>query len=471
MLHATKRAFLFLQGVLLLLACTATTTVNATNGYFLIGYGAKARSMGGAGIAFPQDAMAAGANPAGMSAVPSGLVVGGEFFNPPRKVAAENGRFGFQTPMANSATIYEAESGSNIFLIPSMGGVYQFNRKVSVGMTVLGNGANTRYSSDANFFTLTGLQPGQTSYGTLGVQLLQAQMLPTITYKATKNQAFGASLAFAVQQFRAYGLENFTKPEFQFSSDNNHLTNNGNDYSYGAGVRLGWLGDFADNKLSLGAYYASRTFMTKFDKYSGLFAEGGDFDIPEHYGIGLAVHPTDKLTFAADIQQILYSDVASVGNRHPTTSINDPCTRPITPCMNIPPGVTPQPTSQALGGVDGWGFGWRDATVYKLGVAYDLNDKWTLRAGYNYGKSVIPDNQLLFSMLAPAVIEQHYTAGFSYNLSKASAVDVSYVYGAENSQTCQVNSGCLTMLTQDPGAYVGAKMKIYALGASYSYKF
>jgi len=46
-----------------------------------------------------------------------------------------------------------------------------------------------------------------------------------------------------------------------------------------------------DDKLTVGLTYASKTYMTKFDKYKGLFAEQGDFSIPENYGIGLAFKP------------------------------------------------------------------------------------------------------------------------------------------------------------------------------------
>jgi len=38
----------------------------ATDGYFSTGYGVKQQGQGGAGIAFPQDSIAAATNPAGM---------------------------------------------------------------------------------------------------------------------------------------------------------------------------------------------------------------------------------------------------------------------------------------------------------------------------------------------------------------------------------------------------------------------
>ena len=66
--------------------------------------------------------------------------------------------------------------------------------------------------------------------------------------------------------------------------------------------------------MTVGATYQSRTWMSKFSDYKGLFANQGEFDIPENYGIGIAVKATPKLTIAADIQQINFSDVDSVGN-------------------------------------------------------------------------------------------------------------------------------------------------------------
>ena len=50
-------------------ALAAPSTVFATNGMYMIGYGAKATSMGGAGVAYPQDAMITAYNPAGMTEV------------------------------------------------------------------------------------------------------------------------------------------------------------------------------------------------------------------------------------------------------------------------------------------------------------------------------------------------------------------------------------------------------------------
>ena len=57
-------------------AALAPFAAHATTGYFQHGYGIKAKSMGGVGIALPQDALAAATNPAGMAWVGNRMDLG-----------------------------------------------------------------------------------------------------------------------------------------------------------------------------------------------------------------------------------------------------------------------------------------------------------------------------------------------------------------------------------------------------------
>ena len=57
---------------------------SATNGYFTHGVGLKAKGMAGASIAYPQDALAAGNNPAGMAFLGDRLDAGVDLFRPDR---------------------------------------------------------------------------------------------------------------------------------------------------------------------------------------------------------------------------------------------------------------------------------------------------------------------------------------------------------------------------------------------------
>lgn len=432
-------------------------SASATNGYFLIGFGAKSRGMGGVGVAYAQDALAAASNPAGMADIDMDTMridVGGEFFSPPRAV------------LHDSATLpANVKSGSNLFLIPNMGGAYKFNRTITVGMAAIGAGLGTRFDQtvrDANGVDVCNDgDPGTNgnnffnfncnASNTVGVSLMQMQMLPSIAYKINKQHALGASLAIGVQTFRAYGLQAFDT--LGFAASNGNLTNLGNDWSYGAGFRLGGLHKFFKGRLNLGWNYASRVYMTQFDKYRNLFAEQGDFDIPEHYTIGFAYMPNKKLTVAADIQRINFSDVKSVGNQGPN---------PADPNNFFPTGI------DVLGLKNGLGFGWEDQTVYKLGVNYDYDKAWSVRAGVNYGKSPIPDSQVLFNMLAPATVEWHLTFGASYRPSPNTEWSFNYMHALENTIKGPTAFGPTGLPVVGENAAIS--MKQNALGVSFAYK-
>ena len=73
------------------LALLAPSASYATNGYFMIGAGAKTRGMGGAGIAYGQDSLAAAANPATAIDVGSRVDIGAEIFRPIRAVKHNSG--------------------------------------------------------------------------------------------------------------------------------------------------------------------------------------------------------------------------------------------------------------------------------------------------------------------------------------------------------------------------------------------
>lgn len=409
-----------LKNAAIVAACMAAVPAHATNGYFLPGFGIRSEGMGGVGIAYGVDSLSTAANPA--NAVKTGKRgdIGFAIFNPERYGSVSNDpstpTFGFFND--------ESESDAKYFIMPEMGFSMPVNDSLHVAAAVVGNGGmNTTYRE--NFFSLFGAPPRDT---TLGVDMMQLLVPLTAAYKVNEDHALGASLVLAETRFRAYGLQAFA--DFPgLSSDPDKVTNNGYDYSYGAGVRVGWLGDFFDDRLSVGLSYASRTYMTEFDEYRGLFAEQGDFDIPENYGIGIAFKPVKNLVIAADVTRINYSDIASVGNPGPGLSTD--------PGGGIP--ALADPTKQ-LGKDDGMGFGWEDQTVYKLGVQYGVNNRLQLRAGVNYGESPIPDNQVTFNLLAPATVEEHYSVGFTYRANDTLEVTGTYMHAASHSQSaCNQN--------------------------------
>ena len=375
-----------------LLATLAITSTNAfaTDGYFAHGYGVKSQGMGGVGVALPQDALAAATNPAGMGLIGDRIDFGATWFRPIRESEiANNG--------AGASGIYKGNDTTN-FIIPEFGYNKVINDQVTLGVSVYGNGGmNTDYKNGIPLF----------GSSRAGVDLIQLFIAPTATWKINASNTVGVSVNLAYQRFEAKGLQNFKMPGFSSASDN--LTDKGHDDSYGAGLKFGWIGQIND-QVSVGATYQTKTYMSKFDKYKGLFAESGDFDVPANYGVGLAVKATPALTLAADLERIEYSDVRAINN-------------PLLPNFGV----------AQLGTNGGAGFGWRDVTVTKLGASYQYSDSLTLRAGYNHSTQPIPKSETFFNILAPGVVQDHLTLGATWTLSDKSELSMAYMHAFENS--------------------------------------
>lgn len=452
----------------------------ATNGYFLPGVGVKSQGAGGVGIALQADSLSQAANPANLGGTGMRGDLGLSLFNPERFSAVGDstglppdpdglaGGFNFGT--AGQLATGASQSGNRLYLMPDMAFSMPLSEKLSVGFAVVGNGGmNTTYKE--NIFGLGGgadgeIETGPAKWGgrrdALGIDLMQVIMPISVAYKVVPEHTLGASLNLATQRFKANGLGQFAS--FGISSDPANMTNNGYDYSYGAGVRFGWLGKFADERVSVGATWASKTYMTKFDKYKGLFAEQGDFDIPMNYGLGIAVRATDNFTAAFDVTRIIYSGVKSVSNAGPGIDGGSGVTQDYILNEIADAGDKYSEHPMALGQDEGMGFGWKDMTIYKLGLIYDATDRLTLRAGYNYGRMPIRIDQAVFSALAPGVTEHHYSVGFTYQMKGELDWEISgaYMYAANK----EVRSNQQAVVDQ-----VWYKMHQHVLGVSFGVKY
>lgn len=409
-------------------ALAAPLSAFATTGYFQHGYGLKAQGMGGVGIALPQDALAPATNPAGLGFIGNRADVGLLWFQPDRKSEITGNIF----PGVNGS--YDG-NGRKKFLIPDFGISRSLNEKLAVGLAIYGNGGmNTTYKNSP-FTGFGGTNPA-------GVDLTQMFIAPTVAYKPSANHSFGASLIFAYQVFSADGLGPFAAG----SVSPGNVTGRGDDSSTGLGLKLGWTGRVTET-VTLGATYQPKIKMGKLDKYQGLFAGGGGFDIPETYGAGIAVRATPKLTLAGDIQQINYGGVPSVGN---------------------PVDCFFAGTCQ-LGAANGPGFGWRDTTVYKFGVSYEWSKDLTLRAGYATLRQPIPSGQTFFNILAPGVVEDHVTVGATWAVGANKELTLGYVH-AFNKKVNGTNSIPPGLPPGFGGGNANLQMRQNSLGVAFGWK-
>ena len=420
----------------LLLAGLASPAL-ATNGYFPHGYGIKAKGMGGASVAMTDNAFAGANNPAIAAWAGNRAELGVEVFMPERSIERSGSVAGLDTKVTSDSTS---------FLVPEFGYNRAINDKLGAGITVYGNGGmNTDYAGGtipAGSACVSAVN-ALCGSGRLGVDLMQLIVAPTIAYKVTDQHSFGVSPLLVQQIFKVDGVQAFDNaPGFpSMTGAPGKVTNQGYDSSNGFGIRLGYLGKLSDS-ISIGASYAPKISMSKFSKYAGLFADGGNFDIPENYTLGAAIQATPSVTIALDYQHISYNAVPSIGN--PSTNL------------------------AALGAANGPGFGWGDVNATKLGIQWQASTALTVRAGINVGDNPVKSRDVTFNILAPGVITTHYTLGMTYAVSPTSEFSAAYMVAPSNSVS---GSSMFNNFMPGMAGNETVKMNQQSIGVQWGWKF
>lgn len=361
---------------------------HATFGYFEHGIGVQSEGLAGAVIAYPKDSLAIATNPASLFKLGNRFDIGADLFAPDRGASIVG-----NAVAANAS--YDG-SGVSTFLIPQIGYSRLLNEDWAIGLALYGNGGmNTSY--DNNPYARFGAS------GRAGVNLEQGFLSPTIAYHLAEGHSIGVSFNLVYQLFKAEGVGIFSG----FSAAPTALSNRNTDHAWGAGVRVGYLGQWTPD-LSIGAFWQSKSYSAKFKKYAGLFAEGGAFDVPSSYGIGASYKLADGLDAALDVERIEYSDVPAVGNSLAQLFLGNP-----------------------FGGSAGPGFGWRDVTAVKLGLNYTITPEWQIRAGWGWGSQPVRSSETFLNILAPGVVQHHLSAGATWTSPGGTELSAALTYAPE----------------------------------------
>ena len=156
--------------------------------------------------------------------------------------------------------------------------------------------------------------------------------------------------------------------------------------------------------------YTNFPFIGERVKYT---AEMEGFTFAAQAGIGFALRPTDRWILPLDIKRYYWDraiDTVVVTGKNPDTALPPPFD-----VVELP-----------------FVFDWEDQWVIALGGDYRLNDRWTLRAGYNHGDNPVPSDTL--TPLFPAIVEDHLTFGFGF-LAGSITYDFAIEHALNNSQT------------------------------------
>lgn len=431
-----------------------STTVFATNGMNLEGYGPIATGMGGASMAYDNGDAAMMNNPATLGLMPQGdrLDVALGYLGPNVKATSDTGQ--------------SSTSSGNAYYMPAFGWVRK-SGQMSYGLGMFSQGGmGTEFSADSFL--------AQGSGEKVRTEVSVGRVLVPIAYEVNKDLSVGGSIDYVwagmdlkmaltgMQFFNMAGLDqrpgavqhqygnasgtmldsflnimpmlnaggpvNWARFDF---SDSSAFT--GKAKGTGFGGKLGGVYK-VNNELSIGAAYHSKTALSDLEtkgatvSFNVNMAAGGpaqtipltgkmqvkDFNWPQMAAIGLAYQASDNLMIVADYKWINWAAVMKEFKM--TFTVDDGQSGMASAFNNT---VLDASMDQK----------WKDQNVIMIGAGYKLNPEWIVRAGINYANNPIPDTYL--NALFPAIEKTHVMVGAGYIISKATTIDASFTYAPE----------------------------------------
>jgi len=425
-----------------LVGAIAAAPAAATNGMDMIGYGTRSIGMGGADVAVAGDAGNVSGNPAAVSeASASSANIGVTVLMPSMSMKHDIDGPG-------SAPLDAVDSESQLFIMPQIGYVH----RLSGGPLAIGFGLYAQGGMGVDFQKVNSGMSATPDELTSQVSFMRLN--PLVSYKLNDAVTLGGTLMIGYSQckFSMYPNTYSVGPDGKGGTaddfggmDVTGLNSLGFAGRVGAQVKLGPM-------VRLGATYTSESTI-KLDGGNAKLNFGQmkvnydasleNFTWPQEIEAGFAVTPATGLTVAADIKWINWSK-----------SIDKPVLK-----INNPDQPVPM-TSRDIT----FDMAWDDQWVYAIGVEYAVDAMNTLRAGFNYGKSPVPDANL--NPLFPATVEKHLTLGYGLNLGQW-AINLAYEHAFEKTQT---NNNTNQQVNQfGPGLEVTHSQNTVSLDATYRY--
>ncbi len=337
----------------------------AADGNQLYAFGALQKGMGGAGVASPQDATWAIMNPATLVDLDRRLDFSLETLYV-RLSSEPRGSILASNPFAGEMYAHALVG------IPSFGVVWPLPN-LTLGAAMIGVAGNrTDYPHPRATLALFNNADRRATQELAKIPL-------AVSHRFDNGWAVGVAVVPSFMKFRTDSL-----------TLKLHTTNGDNNYSnvYGIGFELGVYRNW--DKWAFGACYTTRNCMQRMHRYEDDLAPGS-LDSPQQFQIGLAYRPIEPLEFVADYKWINWNAVNLFGN-------------------------------ETIRG----GLYWQNQHIFKGGVNWHVNDRWTLRSGVSLANRTVTDEAIFANTITPAMSHMHFALGFSHKLSDQSSVHVTY---------------------------------------------
>lgn len=376
------------KGFALLLAASVALPAWAGNGNQLHGIGAVNSSMGGAGVALPNDALGAlNLNPALLTQLDGHKM---EFS---AELADDDITVKSSVTTPFGAFSGETEHTADPALIPAFGfTAHKPGARIAFGVGFLGMaGFGADYPQDS---TNPIFAPQPFGFGHIYSSYMMMKVPTVVAFQVNDNLSLGAALVAGRAALTARPA-GFASPDcsaggvcFVPSADS--------DSAWGFGAQVGLLYKVGD-RFNIGASYQSEMDFEDFEWNSAVanpnlptFGTRRNLKLqvnnPANFVVGLGFMPTDRLSIALDAKQMFFEDAAGFGDT----------------------------------------LGWEDITAYAVGVQFKATDRFALRAGWNETDGAIPGSATVFNVASPAVFGSHATVGLGFGVTETLTMNLGY---------------------------------------------
>ncbi|HMM47333.1 MAG TPA: outer membrane protein transport protein [Thiobacillaceae bacterium] len=358
----------------------------ANNGDQMVGYSAITNAVGGAVVAAPLDVTTSLTNPAGLGFLPLG----------------ERGtRFDMTVALLNpNRSMNGVESDSDVYVMATGG--FAFQSEIIGPDLIVGVGAYP-ISGGGVDFPASAFRLG-TANAAIVANRMSMRIGPAAAYKINDRWSVGANLSLSLNQM---SMKNMTlvpgRPPTVLSD------NFPNDVAYGVSFVLGTMYRLSE-RTNVGFSYTSKSYTEDLEWNMDDGKWRLKFEDPQALAIGVSHRLTDRLLLSADLKWLNFSDVRDTATLYGPTGAQDKLIA----------------------------YSWDDQTVIALGAKYDLSDRLSFMAGYNYGASPIAEEDINNNAGVTAIVEHHLSAGMTAKVSSHSALTVSLIHGFKNDMTASV---------------------------------
>lgn len=440
----------FLQFTFMLLSTFAFSQA----GHVMQGVGAVNMSMGGASTAQPLDISGALQwNPASISTFDSNIIkldIGLFFSSPELSSSLPAGMLGPGAPGVSGTTADDR----GVSPMPALAMVWgKEESKHTFGASVFGiSGFGVTFPEEANNPLSASFNPTINSnpinypqaaggFGLIESDYLLLQIGATWAYEISDKLSVGVEPTFNYASL-------LLKPNPTSNPSAAGYPNSEKASATGYGAQFGLFFD-SGNGFKAGASYKTEQVFGDLE-FDNTYLDGTTgtnsfkMNYPAIISVGLG-YSTESIDIAADYRMVDYenADGFAESGWTPTASVA--------------------------------GFGWQNMNIISAGIQYKGIDKLPLRVGYTYSSNPIKEELAFFSASAPAVINNAFQFGFTYEVSENIALDAMYHHGTSGDTSGEMMSPLAITpanpLGALPGTNVTYNMKTDLIMVGFSYKF